>query len=106
MPATIGVTNLDGYTPPVGTVAKKCAVKATLGTLKYRNELGLTIRNIPLKIVATEQTIDLIGAAPLSAVTAAAFVADTYKITSIRVSETAEGVPESTVTRMKFATAA
>lgn len=103
MPATIGATNTSGYSVPTGCVLKKSAVKSSIGTVKYRSAAGVTIANIPTKIVTTTHTLDLVGAAALTAVTAGAFTSGTAKATSIRVSETAEGVPESTVTLTAFA---
>lgn len=97
-----GVTDLDGFAAPSGTVVKGVTVRGSIENVKYRDESGQTIRNIPGKVKTTEQTIELIGGCSLSLLVPGEFTEGEYKVVRVRNRENNDGVPESTVVRKKY----
>lgn len=102
MAATLGVTNLHGFTVPAGCVIRQLSFKESIENYKKRSATGTTIRNIPGHLKTTELVAELDGLAPLSLVTAGEFTEGTLKAVSVRGNEGNEDVPTSTVTMKAY----
>jgi hypothetical protein len=99
MAATFGVTSIPaGFTKPTGCVIKQISDKTTLDTSKVRSELGVTVRNIPHRMITREVVIDMVGIAPLSLAVPGDFAEGTLKVMRVRNQEGNEDTPQSTVT--------
>lgn len=99
MAATFGVTLIpSGFTKPTGCVIRQIGDKSSLEASKVRSELGVTVRNIPHRLVTREVTIDMDGIAPLSLAVPGDFAEGTLKVMRVRNQESNEEVPKSTVT--------
>jgi len=105
MPATFAIGTLPvGIVTPTDCVVKQGSEKESIETYSYRDATGVTAHAVPGKLLTTEFTLEVIGNPPLSLLSPGPFTAGTYKLLSVKASESNEDFPTGTLTFKKFAT--
>ncbi len=91
------------FTVPTDCVLQSSTVKTDAEIYSYKNALGVTIKTVASKMKTVEETIDMVGAAPLSTVVAVEVTATgVYKPISVKITEGNTEFPKSTVTVKGF----
>src|SRR4051812_47632004 len=101
MPATFGLTNDTGLTPPAGGIIQECSSESETNVKTIRNEIGVTVAAVTDKMVKTTHQIKGKGAG-MAAVAAAAITPGVTQITSSKSTESNEDFPEFEVTGVSY----
>jgi hypothetical protein len=92
MPASFGVTNLNGLAPATGH-AQESSADASIEVVTLRDSMGVTVVAKPKKLITRSISLSGKGTANFSDVVAGAITKGTAFITSVKVSESNEDFP-------------
>ena len=102
MPATFGVTDNFGLTPPAGGTVEESSSEDEVEAKTIKDQTGSTCRAVPGKTVKTTVTIKGRGLDMTTAVAAGSMVAGTVKVTSVKNSESNDDFPTFETTGVKY----
>lgn len=92
MPATFGVTNLNGLAPATGH-AQESSADASIEVATIRNQLGVTVVAVPKKLITRSLSISGKGTVNFADVIAGVVTKGTAFVTSVKVTESNEEFP-------------
>lgn len=104
MPATFGITDNFGLTPPTGGTVEESSTEDEIEAKTIKDATGTTCRAVPGKMIKTTVTIKGRGTASLALV-AGAIASGTVKTTSVKNTESNDDFPTYEMTGVKYATA-
>ena len=103
MPATFGVTDNFGLTPPTGGTVEESSHEDEVEAKTIKDATGTTCRAVPSKMV--KSTVSIKGRGTASVAVAAGALSGTVKVTSVKNSESNDDFPTYEVTGVSYATA-
>jgi hypothetical protein len=104
MPATFGAAVLpDGVEAQTDCVVQSLSDKSSVETYSYRNEVGVTVKLVPGKMITREVTLETIGKGSI-ALTGGAYAAGVLKKLSVKVSESNDDFQKTTETFKSYST--
>lgn len=92
----VGILSLDGHTAPATGAVQSRESETSIGIEEERGTSGEWEYAVPHKYSRKEVTINGVGDAELSLVTAGAITRGTLKVISARQGETGKGLPKFT----------
>lgn len=96
---TFGAASPLHFSVPADCVLQSQALKKSNEIHSYKNAQGVTIKTVASKMQTVEETVEMVGLAPLTTVVAAEVsTAGIYKPVSLKLSESNAEFPKSTVT--------
>ena len=102
MPATFGVTNLEGITPPSGSHVQELSDDQSTEIATVRNALGKTVIAQPKHMTERTVVLKVKGGGDIYAPTEAEFTSNTLKLIAVKVTENQDDFPDSELTYKSF----
>ena len=103
MPATFGVTDNFGLTPPTGGTVEESSTEDEIEAKTIKDATGTTCRAVPGKMIKTTVTIKGRGTATVAV--AAGALSGSVKTISVKNTESNDDFPTYEMTGTKYATA-
>jgi len=101
--SAIGVTELFGVSAPSGCVVNESSTEDTVEVKTIRNQAGVTVMAVPMKMAETKVTLRGKGIPALSVIAAHSTVAlDTLVATELNVTESNNEHPDFDLTSVSY----
>lgn len=102
MPATFGIDDSFGLTPPEVSTIEETSSTQELEAKTIRDDTGTTCQAVPGGVIKTTVTMKGRGTADISLADAGAFVGGTVRVVSVKNSESNDDFPTYEITGTKY----